>query len=154
MISQPCEFCALKPTLVPKNLVSNKFSWTKRAICKHKHIMKNKLTSGYRKRLSGSRADKQNVKNFPDFRLSNFHALTVRPLQYYLDGGILNRLYKSYFEFEMVRSILPIGQFCTSRRLDPGGLPVRCLLRVFFSEFWNIDNPERANPLRIPFLLA
>ena len=47
--------------------MTNKFSWTKRAICKHKHIMKNTLTSGYRKRLSGSRAINENVKTLPGF---------------------------------------------------------------------------------------
>ena len=67
MISPPCEFCAQQPTLPSQNLTSNKFSWTKRAICHHKHIMKNKLTGGYRKRLSGSRAINENVKIFPDF---------------------------------------------------------------------------------------
>ena len=61
-----------------KNLASNKFSWTKRAICKHQHIMNNKLTSGYRKRLSESRADKQNVKKFPDFLFVILVASTPR----------------------------------------------------------------------------
>ena len=50
-----------------KNLVSNKFSQTPRPNQNVKHIPKNKLTGGYRKRLSGFRAAKQNVEFFPEF---------------------------------------------------------------------------------------
>ena len=54
-------------TLDFANSMSNKFSQTSRANPNHHHISKNKLTGGYRKRLSGSRAIRQNVKFFPDF---------------------------------------------------------------------------------------
>ena len=84
------------PTLTGANWISKKFSWNSGAIRRHKHIMKNKLTGGYRKRLSGSRAINGNVIFFPDFlfvtgsasrpRLKNRFALTVRQ----------NRLYKPF----------------------------------------------------------
>ena len=62
---------------------------------KHQHISKLKLTDGYRKRLSESRAVNQNVRNFPDLSVQLFSSLASSPLKYYLDGRILNRLYKS-----------------------------------------------------------
>merc|ERR1712159_625062 len=49
------------PTVPPQNWTSNKFSQTHRAIPDHKHITKNKLTGGYRKRPPGSRDIDQNV---------------------------------------------------------------------------------------------
>ena len=66
------------PTLAPKNLTLNKFSQTPRRNQNHQRISKNKLTSGYRKRLSGSRAIKQNVKCFPDFLFAILTASTPR----------------------------------------------------------------------------
>ena len=73
-----CECCAHEPTLTGANSTSNKFSQTPRANHNHQHISKNKLTSGYRKRLSGSRAIKQNVKKIPDFLFVILAASTPR----------------------------------------------------------------------------
>ena len=63
----PCRFCAREPTLRYANSTLNKFSQTPRPNQNHKHISKNKLTSGYRKRPLESRTVKQNVEFFPDF---------------------------------------------------------------------------------------
>ena len=60
-------------------------------------ISKPKLTSGYRKRLSGSRAGSQNVTEMPENPVTMFSASRPGPLEYYLDGGYLNRLDKSYY---------------------------------------------------------
>ena len=43
-----------------------------------KHTLLNKLTGGYRKRLSGFGAVKQNVEFFQDFQFATFTALTPR----------------------------------------------------------------------------
>ena len=56
------------------------FSGMPRPNYKHQHISNLKLTDGHRKRLSGSRAGRQNVNCFPDFWLSIFDASTPRPL--------------------------------------------------------------------------
>ena len=66
-ICEPCKFRTHEPTLVPTNSMSNKFSQASRPFQNVKHISKNKLTGGYRKRSSGPRAIKQNVKFFPGF---------------------------------------------------------------------------------------
>ena len=55
------------PTLRYANSMSNKFSQTPRLSQNVKHISKNKVTGGNRKRLSRSRAEKQNVEFFPEF---------------------------------------------------------------------------------------
>ena len=54
--------------LIHANRVSNKCSWTSGANCLHRDDTKNKLTGGYRKRLSGSGAESQNVILFQAFR--------------------------------------------------------------------------------------
>ena len=59
------------PTLPYANRVSNKFSWTPGVNCQHQHITKNKLTGGYRKRLSGSREIHENAKLFPENPVAN-----------------------------------------------------------------------------------
>ena len=71
-------FGAHEPTLTGANSMSNKFSQTPRANHNHQHISKNKLTGGYRKRSSGSRAIKQNVDFFPDFLFAILTASTPR----------------------------------------------------------------------------
>ena len=63
-VCKPCKFCAHEPILSGANSMSNKCSQTPRANHNHQYISKSKLTGGYRKRSSGSRAIKQNV-NFP-----------------------------------------------------------------------------------------
>ena len=65
-ISGPCSFCTTNPTLTLQNLMSNKFSGTPRPNHNHQHMPLYKLTGGYRKRLSGFRAMKQNAKFFPE----------------------------------------------------------------------------------------
>ena len=77
-VGEPCIFCAHELTLAGTNSMSNKFSQTPRANQNHQHISKNKLTSGYRKRLSGSRAIKQDVIFFPGFLFVILTASTPR----------------------------------------------------------------------------
>ena len=96
MIWQPCRFRAQQPTLYPTNLVSNTLSWASRTIRHHEHIMKNKLTGGYRKRLSGSRAINENVKSFPEFLVVTGAASTPRLKKRVAWTVRQNRLYKPH----------------------------------------------------------
>ena len=66
-ICRPCKNCAHELTLNPTNSTSNKFSGAPRGNQNHQRISKNKLTDGYRNRLSRSRAVVTNVEFFPDF---------------------------------------------------------------------------------------
>ena len=61
----------------------------------HHRISLTDLTGGYRKRLLGSRARNQNVTKMPENYVHQIFASRPRRLKYYLDGGYLNRLYKS-----------------------------------------------------------
>ena len=91
-----------KRPIMHTNSISKIFSWNSGAIRRHKHIMKNKLTGGYRKRLSGSRAINENVKFFPDFlfvtgsasrpRLKNNIALTVKQSRLYKPFSVRHRI--------------------------------------------------------------
>ena len=54
------------PTLTYANSISNKFSQTPRLSQNVKHISKNKLTGGYRKRSSNTRPMTENVEFFPE----------------------------------------------------------------------------------------
>ena len=85
----------MPPTLKTQNVVSKNCSGTPRPNHKHQHISNSKLTGGYPKRLSGCRAEKQNVTIFANVHVQLVSASTPGPLQYYFDGGIPNRLYKS-----------------------------------------------------------
>ena len=90
------KFRILQPTLSIPNCVSNEFSVTTRPNQNHQHISFNKLTDGYRKRLSTFRAISQNVTKMPQNSVHHFFLSKPRRLQFYLNGGYLNRLYKSY----------------------------------------------------------
>ena len=65
--------------MAPKNLMSNKFSQTPRPDQNVKQICLYKLTGGYRKRSSGSRAMKQNEVFSPEISVNIFSASTTRP---------------------------------------------------------------------------
>ena len=83
------------PDLVHHKSFAKNFSGTPRPNHNHQHIPLNNLTGGYRKRLSGFRATSQNVTKIPENSVHHFFASRPRRLKYYLDGGYLNRLYKS-----------------------------------------------------------
>ena len=83
-------------TLNPQNIMSKNLSGTPRPNHNHQHISLNNLTGGYRKRLSGFRAANQNVTKMPENSVHQIFVSRARRLQYYLDGGNQNRLYKSY----------------------------------------------------------
>ena len=80
-ISETCENRAHELTLNPTNSISNKFSGAPGGYQKHQHISKNKLTGGYRKRLSGSRAVITNVEFFPGFLFVKLTASTPPGLE-------------------------------------------------------------------------
>ena len=75
---------------------SKNCSGTPRPNHNHQHTSLNKLTGGCRKRLSGFRARNQNVKKISQNVVHQFVASKPLRIQTYLDGGYLNRLYKSY----------------------------------------------------------
>ena len=87
IICESCKFCAHEPTLSYNNSVPNNFSKTPRANQNHQHISKNKLTGGYRKRLSGFRAGSQNVTKMPENSVHHFLAPRTHRREYFLDGG-------------------------------------------------------------------
>ena len=90
------EISNFDPTLTLQNLNSKNFSGTPQPNHNHQHMPLNKLTGGYGKRLSGFRAGSKNVTKMPENYVHRIFASRPHRLQYYLDGGNRNRLYKSY----------------------------------------------------------
>ena len=80
----------------PHKFNVKQISQTPRANQNHHHIPKNKLTDGYRKRLSGSRAIKQNVKLFPGTSVRHLDRFDAPGLEKYCLDGRQIRLYKPY----------------------------------------------------------
>ena len=90
------EISNFAPDLGPPTALSMNFSGTPWPNHKRQHISLNKLTGGYGKRLSGFRAISKNVTKMPQISVHRIFASKPHRLKYYLDGGNLNRLYKSH----------------------------------------------------------
>ena len=94
----PAKFAKLdihRPTLAYQNPMPNKCSQTPGRDQQIQRISNPKLTDGYRKRLSGSRAINQNAPKMPDFQTAN-----RQPKMAHRDYNITwtegNRLHKSF----------------------------------------------------------
>ena len=90
------KFRILHPTLAPKNLSSNEFSGAPQANRNHQHMPLDKLTGGYRKRLSRFWTGTKTSRKCPKILFTKFLLRGPGQEDYYLDDGNLDRLYKSY----------------------------------------------------------